>query len=66
MGLYAGIDLHSNNNYLAITDDQDKYKKLRGRQQKATRWLRQIAERQPNIFVHWRVLSKNDRTTGAG
>jgi transposase len=24
MGLYAGIDLHSNNNYLAVIDDQDK------------------------------------------
>jgi transposase len=24
MELYAGIDLHSNNNYLAIIDDQDK------------------------------------------
>ncbi len=36
-----------------------KYKKLRGRQQKATRWLRQVAERQPNIFVHWCVLYKN-------
>ncbi len=43
-----------------------KYKKLKGRQQKATRWLGQIAERQPNIFVHWRVLSNNDRTIGAG
>ncbi len=36
-----------------------KYKKLRGCQQKATRWLTQIAERQPNLFVHWRVLKKN-------
>ena len=36
-----------------------KYKKLRGRQRKATKWLRQIAERQPNIFVHWGVLYKN-------
>jgi len=36
-----------------------KYKKLRGRQRKATRWLRQIAERQPNLFVHWGVLYKN-------
>ncbi len=35
-----------------------KYKKLRGRQRKATRWLRQIAERQPNMFVHWGVLHK--------
>jgi transposase len=25
MELYAGIDLHSNNNYLAITDNQDKH-----------------------------------------
>lgn len=42
-----------------------KYKKLRGRQQKATRWLTQIAERQPNLFVHWRILKKkrlNDRS----
>jgi len=36
-----------------------KYKKLRGRQRKATKWLRQIAERQPYIFVHWGVLYKN-------
>jgi len=36
-----------------------KYKKLRGRQRKAAKWLRQIAERQPNIFVHWSVLYKN-------
>ena len=36
-----------------------KYKKFRGRQQKTTRWLRQIAERQPNLFVHWGVLYKN-------
>jgi len=25
MGLYAGIDLHSNNNYLAISDNEDKH-----------------------------------------
>lgn len=24
MELYAGIDLHSNNNFLAVIDDQDK------------------------------------------
>ena len=33
-----------------------KYKKLRGRQRKAEIWLKRIALRQPNLFVHWRIV----------
>jgi group II intron reverse transcriptase/maturase len=33
-----------------------KYKKLRGRQRRASRWLKSIARRQPNLFAHWCVL----------
>lgn len=33
-----------------------KYKKLRGRQRKAKTWLKRIALRQPNLFVHWRIV----------
>lgn len=33
-----------------------KYKKLRGRQRKAKIWLKRIALRQPNLFVHWRII----------
>jgi RNA-directed DNA polymerase len=33
-----------------------KYKKLRGRQRKAQIWLKRIALRQPNLFVHWRIV----------
>ena len=33
-----------------------KYKKLRGRQRKAKIWLKRIALRQPNLFVHWRIV----------
>jgi RNA-directed DNA polymerase len=31
-----------------------KYKKLRGRKTKATHFLQGIAEREPQLFVHWR------------
>jgi group II intron reverse transcriptase/maturase len=31
-----------------------KYKRLRGRQRKAQRWLRRIRTRQPWLFAHWR------------
>jgi uncharacterized protein YdiU (UPF0061 family) len=30
-----------------------KYKKLRGRFQRAESWLRKVAERQPRLFAHW-------------
>lgn len=33
-----------------------KYKRLRGRQRKAQRWLRRIRDRQPGLFAHWRTL----------
>ena len=38
----------------------------RTRQRKATRWVRQIVERQPNMFVHWGVLYKKKGWTIGG
>jgi RNA-directed DNA polymerase len=32
-----------------------KYKKLRGRLQRATHWLGRIAQREPNLFAHWQM-----------
>jgi len=31
-----------------------KYKKLRGHQRRASNWLRRIAQKEPNLFVHWK------------
>jgi RNA-directed DNA polymerase len=33
----------------------NKYKKLRGRLQRATHWLGRIARREPNLFAHWQM-----------
>ena len=33
-----------------------KFKKLTGHKQRATEWLRDIAQREPNLFAHWRIL----------
>ena len=30
-----------------------KYKKLNGRQRRATHWLGRIARREPTLFAHW-------------
>lgn len=30
-----------------------KYKHLRGRQRKATEWMKELAKREPNMFPHW-------------
>lgn len=32
-----------------------KYKKLRGHQRRATHWLGRIAQREPNLFAHWKL-----------
>jgi RNA-directed DNA polymerase len=32
-----------------------KFKKLRGHQRQATHWLGRIAQREPNLFAHWRL-----------
>ena len=32
-----------------------KYKKLRGKRRKATRWLKGIAQRQPQLFAMWKT-----------
>jgi RNA-directed DNA polymerase len=33
-----------------------KYKRFRGRQRRATDWLRGIARREPRLFAHWQLL----------
>jgi group II intron reverse transcriptase/maturase len=33
-----------------------KFKKLRGHKARAREWLREIAQREPNLFPHWRLL----------
>jgi RNA-directed DNA polymerase len=32
-----------------------KYKKLRGHKTRASRFVKGISERQPNLFAHWRI-----------
>lgn len=34
---------------------RQKYKKLRGRKIKASEWLREVANVQPNLFTHWQL-----------
>jgi RNA-directed DNA polymerase len=33
-----------------------KYKRLKGSQSRARKWLRSICERQPKLFAHWRII----------
>jgi len=33
-----------------------KYKRLRGHRRRASHWLGRIADREPNLFAHWRLL----------
>jgi RNA-directed DNA polymerase len=35
-----------------------KYKKLRGHKTRSVHWLGGVAQRQPNLFIHWQVLGK--------
>lgn len=35
-----------------------KYKKLRGHQCRADRWIRKICNRSPHLFAHWQLSSK--------
>jgi RNA-directed DNA polymerase len=34
-----------------------KFKRLRGRQRRAARWLRRLKGQQPGLFVHWQLAS---------
>lgn len=34
---------------------QQKYKRFRRRQRKATHWLRRIAQAKPSLFAHWQI-----------
>lgn len=38
---------------------QRKYKRLRGHNGRAIKWVYGIAKRQPELFVHWQVYPKN-------
>lgn len=42
-----------------------KFKKLRRRKRRAREWLARVAQRQPDLFVHWN-LSTSQRTLVAG
>ena len=33
-----------------------KYKRFKGRQRRASRWLQNIARREPRLFAHWTIL----------
>ena len=33
-----------------------KFKRLRGHKRRAAQWLRRIAQREPGLFAHWRLL----------
>jgi RNA-directed DNA polymerase len=33
-----------------------KYKRLKGHRQRARHWLGRIADREPNLLAHWRLL----------
>ncbi len=35
-----------------------KFRRLRGRKRKATRWLRRIARRDPGLFAHWQYSKR--------
>ena len=36
-----------------------KYKRLRGRRRKTTRWLRRMARRDPGLFAHWQFSKRS-------
>ena len=39
-----------------VTWAKKKYKKFRKSAKKARAWLRRVAEKEPNLFVHWKML----------
>jgi RNA-directed DNA polymerase len=45
-----------------------KFKRLRGRPQRAWAWLHAVQRRQPTLFVHWHLIPRttNHRPVGAG
>lgn len=42
-----------------------KYKPLRRHHRRSREWLRRAAQREPSLFVHWRLWYASDRTMGA-
>lgn len=42
-----------------------KFKKLRGRPQRASQWLAAVVERDRGLFAHWHVVYRNGRSIGA-
>jgi hypothetical protein len=54
LGVFANEVLrHFNRTLMAWA--MHKYKKLRGRTTRARRYLRQVHDREPNLFAHWRL-----------
>ena len=44
-----------------------KFKRLRGRPQKAWAWLRDVRKREPTLFAHWQLITPiQGRSVGAG
>ncbi len=39
-----------------------KFKRLRGRQRRATQWLKEVARRDPQLFAHWHLLPRKAAT----
>ena len=39
-----------------------KFKRLRGRQRRATQWLKEVARRDPQLFAHWYLLPRRAAT----
>ncbi len=35
-----------------------KFKRLRRHRRRAEQWLRQVAQRQPGLFAHWRLIHR--------
>lgn len=42
-----------------------KYKSFKHRRWNALQWVRQVAKRQPELFVHWANFGRSGRITGA-
>ncbi len=43
-----------------------KYKRLRGHQRRAHRWLASVARRDPRLFAHWKLVPPDGWAMGAG
>jgi RNA-directed DNA polymerase len=71
---YYGAFYRSELGFLALRIDEHlvrwamhKFKRLRGRPDKAWAWLRDARKREPTLFAHWHLIAlTSSRTVGAG